>query len=358
MDEYTMPFLRDQPSTITSAMGNGYNGVADIWHQSPLITWDNPALTCMHEGIALGFAHNGWLTGSFNDDIDLNVSMLTLGYHGLGIGLPFLNASGKLGTTLDYGKQAQTDENGNQIGTFKAYENAQSYNASFNPVEFLRSYNKPYPTVFNKLDFALGLSFNAIHSELGPGNGGNDGKTDTYTQDAGLIMHYKDALAQKLVCEATFGYKLYNLGNQYVAYVGDNHNNPVGINQVVGLGFSASIPLTEAFKNEPIAPFVGENLFACRLLTSTNMPTHSSPEIAIGSEIGFLDTIFGRVGYFNDRDGNIKGITYGAGLSLHYEDVFGVEINFANFPGGLLDSRQHSFDFMAKVDLLKLIAKP
>jgi len=92
-----------------------------------------------------------------------------------------------------------------------------------------------------------------------------------------------------------------------------------------------------------------------RLLASTNYIRGESPENSVGAELGFLDTVFGRVGYYDDRDGHVTGFTYGAGINLHYSDFIALETNYANFMGGELVDRQSSWDFMVKYDLLQLV---
>lgn len=49
IEKIVFPITQDQISSINKAMGLGYIGVADIWHQSPLMAWDNPAIPAMQE---------------------------------------------------------------------------------------------------------------------------------------------------------------------------------------------------------------------------------------------------------------------------------------------------------------------
>jgi len=361
ISENTMVFLQIQPSSVSRALGYGFNGVADIWHQNPLIAWDNPALPALHEGIAVGYAKNQWFKGSGIDDMYYDSGMLTIGYKGFGMTLPSYNDTGEFGNTIDFGEQEQTDEMGNVIGTFHSSETAGCYSISFNPLGYLRSTYGKRSEFMDKFNFGLGISYVDLVSDLGPGTGGTedaiDGKVNTHIFDAGLIMSFRDKLADLFIGEASFGYKRSNLEDKYVTYINDEQKDPIGQNDIYGIGLGVSLPVHSFFPAESALSNWTENLFTIRFLASQNSSETISTEKSKGFEFGLLDTVFFRTGDFDDHEGSIEGNTSGYGVSLHYADLFALDYNHAEFPGGDLVNKQESEDFMLMLNLMKLIGE-
>ncbi len=356
VSEATMIFLQIQPSSISRALGYGYNGVADIWHQSPFIAWDNPALPSLHEGLAVSYTKDNWLKNSGVEDLYFHSGMITFGYKGLGITLPSGNNYGELGTTIDYGVQEIMDEMGNTIGEFSSYETARCFSASYNLLSYLRQTTPDYPDWYNNFNLAAGISCIDIDSDLGPGTGATDadidGSVNTQIFDVGLIMSYKDQLADNFTGEVSIGYKQFNLIDEHVSYINDEQKDPIGQNKIFGIGLGASVPLKNIVEEGNGLLNWTENCMTLRVLTSQNFSKIHSEVKSSGVEIGVFDTFYYRIGNFSDPDGEIKGTTSGFGLNLHYADVIALEFNSAEFPGGYLVDIQKSTDCMLMVDLI------
>jgi hypothetical protein len=360
ISQNTMVFLQIEPSTIIRGMGYGFNGVADIWHQNPAVAWDNPALPSLHEGVAVSYSKTRWLWGSGIDDMYYNSGMLTLGYKGFGVTLPSYNDSGEIGNIIDYGEQEQTDEQGNVIGSFSASETAGCYSVSFNPLGYLRSTYEDRSELMDKFNFGIGFSCIDIVSDIGPGGGESEvnvPRVKTQIYDAGMIMSVRDKLADKLVGEASIGYKRFNLGNKYVTYINDAQKDPIGQNNVFGVGLGISLPTISFIPAEYGMANWAENLLTLRFLASQNSSKILSIEKSKGIEVGLLDTFYYRVGDYDDHEGHVEGNTEGYGVSLHYSDLFAIEYNHAEFPGGELVNTQESEDYMLMLNLMKLFGE-
>ena len=118
--EFTGIFTIINPSATTIAFGN-QSGTAYIWGNNPLNSWSNPALLAYNDGLSWGWSHDQWFE-SVISDMYFNSSYLSYANQNYSILVPMLNASGKLGTTFDYGKQEAYDVHGNLIDTFHSYE--------------------------------------------------------------------------------------------------------------------------------------------------------------------------------------------------------------------------------------------
>jgi len=61
-----------------------------------------------------------------------------------------------------------------------------------------------------------------------------------------------------------------------------------------------------------------------------------------GGEFSYLNLLSLRLGYIYDREGEIEGVSYGAGL-YYTQDKFRVDVDFAMQPGGDLQDFNRTF---------------
>ena len=192
-------------------------------------------------------------------------------------------------TFISYGTFSRTGENNpNVIGTFESFDVAASlsYGASLT----------------NRLKG--GLSAKVIYSRLadqGAGEERGSGTSTGFALDGGLLFHASPSL--------TLGAALTNLGPK-MTYIDAAQADPLPTNLAVG--FAYKLKQTDYFRWLVTAE-------ANKL--TPNMNSSFSQELKEvvwngGTEIVYANIIAGRVGYIYDREGQIKTITLGAGLSL------------------------------------------
>ncbi|MCK4339022.1 MAG: hypothetical protein KAW87_03420, partial [Candidatus Cloacimonetes bacterium] len=169
LSEFTCIFTMFNPSATNIAFGLE-SGTANIWDRNPLGVWSNPAKLGYYNGFAYGNTHDSWLEG-FIKGIYHDSSYLTFGWNGVGILLPFVNNSGRFGTTLDYGEQEAYDAEGNPFIKFNSYETNSKYAVGINCIELTSRILKNIPQLRNMKQYAelsFGYSLDYIVSGLCP----------------------------------------------------------------------------------------------------------------------------------------------------------------------------------------------
>lgn len=346
-----MWFMHFSPSAINQAMGSGYVGVADVWHSSPLIAVDNPAMPALHEGIAYGYVQDRFLEGAPGTNWYRYSGMLSMGYQGIGILLPAVNPYGNFGTFFDYGGMNTTSEEEFGAGyRYHAYESTRSYGISFNPFEYKRSRDAQFATQYAGLDASVGLTYSRVYSNVFASlQPPSDWECKENILELGLLAHGKQPLASWLVLEGSLGFHKYNLTNAVVEYTDSLGTTPWGQNNVYGAGMAVSLPLAAAIGTNPLSDWV-ENLFTVRALADKNVSHDFGCSTSTGMELGMLDSIYLRWGYCDENAGDWSGSTRGIGLSLHRRGVGSIEANYAEFPNAHWPGDQHGWDVMLQID--------
>lgn len=356
LTETVMPFTTLQPSTITRAMGYGYAGVADAWHVSPLIASENPALPALHEGIAFGFTDNQRTETEYFDKDRYTSSMITLSYHGIALTLPWINSSGRFGTYGNYVSSPQTYEiKSNDHG----YYTSQQYGLSVDIYRYLKKAMPQCTKCNGNLDILAGMSYNAL-SEYMSYEPYSYAKTavieeQTHAINAGLLMKYTTTLGNNWNIEGSFGYQKFNIGSQEVTY-SDNSKLPLGNNDIIGAGALVSIPTSNVMPEAVFLNQWSKNFITGMVLASSNFAgKYNIDEFTNGGlELGFLDTVYLRGGYYGMQRSDQKGFTRGIGLKLHYYDIATFECNYAKYPEEEYKPEEQSWDFMLSFDALKI----
>jgi hypothetical protein len=348
VSQYSCMYLAIEPSSLNRALGMN-TGVVDIWHNSALLAYANPALPALHEGVSYGWSKNQWLKGSGIDDLYYHSALLNLGWKGIGLTLPAIDEYSKLGIDMDYGTQVQTDEYGNYIGIFDCEEDANVFGVAVNPLTVIRNSN-PDNKLPAGLEFALGLNYVRIKSDLGPALGLAEGvpyeAKKAHSFDFGVVASYEYNVQDYLNLQGVIGLALFNLTNSKISYIDADQADPVYRQNNTGFAVSASLPALPYLKDvsQPQLIFF-ENLLSLRYLTSIQGDYGDDKNIlGHGLELGFLDTFFIRDGYYDDASGYISGKTRGWGINLHYRDLVSYTYNEATYPGGELIGSQKSHD--------------
>ncbi len=267
---------------------NGMGGAGVALGDEPTgMTWWNPA--------ALGFVKkpglqltSAKLVPGLADDVSYN----QLGYvhpmegwGGLAISLAFLS----------YGSSTQVNEEGQELGTFDSYEASSgiSYGTQLLP------------------NLAIGASVKYIHIQLAPSN--LQGTASAFGFDLGALYKLEGARLR-------FGTNLQNMGPS-VVFINEDQASPLSRNLKVGAAWDALPPGN-----------LGITLasdFNQSLVTSDFQVWNSGGEVRFGTTTSGGDErigIAGRMGWYSDPLGDIKGLTYGVGfvwsrLALDYGSI-------------------------------------
>ena len=301
-----VPFLLIGPNSRFAAMGETGTAIAD---DATAMHWNPSGLAFQQDDkTEINFTHSPWLAG-------LNISDLFYDY--LAAKRYFKSLRGTLGIDLTYlniGTIIQTDEFGNNLGSYKAYEFA-----------FAAAYTTKVTD-----DLGLGVTARFIYSNLSSVKVANESTSGTaYTTSFDLSMLYRFSKGPKFIKNRfSFGLNLSNMGPK-ISYVDAAQADPLPTQLRLGLAY-------KIFKNEGNDLTVAADF--SKLLVNRKGPTDVDPfykafftswkggvseigksfQTSVGAEYwyGKPRLIALRAGYFyEDPDyGNRKYITLGAGI--------------------------------------------
>ncbi|TMQ67528.1 MAG: PorV/PorQ family protein [Candidatus Eisenbacteria bacterium] len=264
-----------QPGGRQNGMGAAGVALAD----DPSATWWNPA--------ALGFmTRNGFeltyaqLVPNLASDVTYNYLSYVhpmQGWGALGVGFVFLN----------YGQSEGRDESGNFTKNFGSNE--------FSPALYYGTQILP--------DFSVGAALKYIRIQLAP----NDFQGVGSTFGLDLASMYRIPAAK-----LSLGLNVQNLGPS-VAFVNEERADPLSRNIKTGFAW-------EAVSIKEYGLLVAGD-FNQSLVTSEFRTYHG------GVELRYSDQIAGRVGWYEDRLGEISDLTYGVGMSFK-----GLNVDWGSIP--------------------------
>jgi len=364
ISNYSMWFLTLEPSSINRGIGGDVIGSVNIWHNSPLTAYANPAVNAFREGVAFGFTRVPYKIPDLGIDYVYHASLASFGYKGISLLIPNLNANLQVGITLDSGLQELTDSQGNLIGQTETWDNAIVGGVAINPIEFVRFItNDQYP-ILNYFDLAYGVNSIYLDSYLGPGTGltETDATAQEWVNSIGSIARASYCYKNLVEVEAVYGLVHFNPQLKEVTYTGVEQSDPIWNHRNQGFAISGSIKaegVIEEILTGGIIPselIFCENLLSGRYLYSALDPMYNHREVikANGMELGLLDTFFLRQGYYEDKAGGISGGTIGYGINLHYKNLVRLSYNWARIPTALLRDHENSYDLNLNFDLLKM----
>lgn len=262
--------LGDRPTEATFAVGE------ELWFG----TGDN-VITQSRSQSEITLMHVKWLPELASDL-----------YYEFGSLVTHVNGLGTVGaniTFISYGEFSRTIEGGpTPVGTFESFDLATtvSYGTSLS----------------NKLKG--GLSAKVIYSRLsnqGAGAEQGSGTSTGFALDGGLLYHSSPRL--------TFGMAITNIGPK-MAYIDAAQADPLPTN--LALGFAYKLKQTDYLRW--LVTVEGN-----KLLPNTDGSIGQELKEVVwnsGTEIVYANIIAGRLGYIYDREGSIRTLTLGAGLSL------------------------------------------
>jgi hypothetical protein len=241
---------------------------------------DNNLVTKSRSQSEVTLMHAKWLP-ELAPDLYYDFASLVTHIDGLG------TVGGNI-TFISYGQFQRTGEGGIPLGTFESFDLAAtvSYGTSLT----------------NKLKG--GISTKIIYSRLadqGAGTEQGSGTSTGFALDLGLLYQHSSRL--------NLGLAITNIGPK-MAYIDAAQADPLPTNMAIG--FAYKLKQTDYLKWLVTAE-------GNKMLPSSNGSFSKALRAVVwngGTEIVYANIIAGRVGYIYDRDGQIKALTVGAGLSL------------------------------------------
>jgi hypothetical protein len=303
--ESAVPFLLIAPDSRNSAMGETGTGLIN---DATAMYW-NPAGLGFQNGVEVNVTHSPWLPGLGLGDLFFDY--LSGKYH-----IKKLNGTvGMSITYLNIGQIIQTDEFGNQIGEYQAFDGAVAVG---------------YGTRVIK-DLGVGIVARFIYSKLeGQQTVGNEkGKGIAYDMsfDISALWRPTNFKSKYLKDRVGIGFDFSNLGPK-VTYVDNAQADPLPSNLRIGLGYDLfktdfnNLTLTLDFSKLIVKRNGSESdpLYKAIFTSWTGgfNEVMKSFQTSVGAEYwyGKPKLIGLRAGYFYEdpNHGNRKFLTLGAGL--------------------------------------------
>lgn len=347
-------FLAIEPSSINLAIGGHDVGNVNIWHNSPLTSYSNPALGAFREGVSYGFTKFAWLK-----DTDLGMmyhaSMLNMGYKGLSITLPSYNLRDQDAIYFDQGLQDVLIPGEDDPVSFRFYDTAGVYGLAVNIFEIGDKYTSE-PFIKEHLALAIGLNYVDILS-YSPYNGKNISgiaKRRSHCWNLGTVARFNTEHELGIKFEGVLAYTNQNLFHNEFDY-GIEGTDPEEIwgRSNTGFALGANLKKDNAILDPGWELPFCDNLLSIRYMSSFSDDNKYKTK-GYGMELGLLDTFFIRKGRYENFKGEVDGNTYGCGIDIHYKDLVSLSWNYAAFPGGGLTDVQTSDDVNVNFDLLAI----
>ncbi len=367
ISEAAVIFLLIEPGSRAGAMGQAYVAQADDGFAS---YW-NPGALAFNRKSQVASMYSNWFGEVFNDIYYFHLA-----------GNKYSEDLGNIGfnfTYLTYGEQERTDEFGEVLETFMSYDLALATTYSYQLSQ----------------NTGIGLTFKFVLSDLAPEGQGNTeaderGQGMSYAFDFGvkhkgvdfgqiLVSPYNGALSlyngiaslagfnkaslskySIPVKKLDFGLNLQNVGPN-MTYIDESQSDPMPMNWRMGFSYRAlesqyNKLTINADMNKLLA---NDDPIYKRIFTAWTDDFNgredeegnqvddfasiqnfiNSIEIreiiwCLGAEYVYLDLLSLRTGYYADREGDVTGFAFGAGVHYTFNKEYLVGIDYAFQPGG------------------------
>ncbi|KPJ54360.1 hypothetical protein AMJ39_01130 [candidate division TA06 bacterium DG_24] len=304
ISEYGTIFLLIRPGARASGMGSAFAAVAD----DASATYFNPAGLAFLTEHEITYMYSQWLP-EFAPDL---YYMFSSYVHPLGE----WGVVGGNVTWLSYGKQVRTNEEGEELGEFYAYDIA------------------PAVSYGMKLSESVGVGANLKYiyshlADLGTGVEQGKGTGSSYALDLGIL--YKGPVPY-----LTLAGVLQNLGPN-ISYISPEESDPLARN--LRLGFAYRL-LDDEISRLTVAGEVTKVLVAL----GDDLGYEFDEAVKhVGAEYIYYDIFALRTGYVYDKIGRIQGPTFGVGFNVKF-----FMFDFAMEPGGEVQHDNKKFSLGAR----------
>jgi len=336
------------PSVRAAGMGRASSAV--FWGMEPN-GWSNPAL----------------LVPDLADDVHFTSKRVTAGFWGLGVLVAGRPIDGVGGMRLDYGETVATDAEGNPVGSFRSFEDIESFGAAVSGLEFsehvLRAFGKDVP-LSRWGDVSVGWAEKKTHVFFAPALVTLDGREAAglvITHDSGVLFRLTpynsidypgrlDGLDRvaSLRMDVSHGRSTLNYDDATISYIDEDQDDPILRTHRTGWGVRAAIglsPLTRralerrglGWLPDWISPLVQwgrawDRDLPMILDPDTDAHVTGSTIKNEGWEVTFANIYSIRRGRVEDPDGQIVGSTSGWSLGVQFMDVAGFSYDEATVP--------------------------
>jgi len=212
----------------------------------------------------------------------------------------YVEGWGMMGVYIDYlnnGQQTQTDEGGQVQGTFGSYEFSVgfAYGVKMTP------------------HLGVGVGVKYFRNELAPDSATQDrgsGSGSTWAIDTGLHYRVNDRVQ--------LGAALTNLGPD-ITFIDADQSDPMPLTLRLGVA-------TTAYQSEYMG-FLVVGDYLNSLVSQDNTQIYGG-----GVEWNYVESLFIRLGYKDDREGEIQDYTWGLGVDLTRWTGQSISMNYASVP--------------------------
>ena len=374
--------LQIDPSIRAAGMGRASTSV--FWDLDPN-DWSNPALLGYRRGIQFEHGHTQ-LVPDLASDVFFDSDRLTLGAYGVGVVLAGKPISGLGRTHLDYGMSEATTEQGEVIGTFHSWEDADAEGIGISLSSLAETVaGARRVSAWTRFgDVSLGIVKKSVDVELAPAWATGSGqaaraKADLY--DDGLLLRLTpynsldglgwssrlDSMLGPYIggfrLDVSRGWSALNRTEQRLNYGVMGQSDPLphvarrGVAVHVAVGLPAA--LRDALKAQhlgivarSLTPLVGWGKAWDREADRVN-PAWGEIKLD-GWELTLANVFTLRRGFINDRTGDIIDGTSGWGLGFHIGSSFAFRYDSATIPQAAPLVRVHRRGWMAMIDPLSI----
>ncbi len=307
------------PNAYSRSFGNIHNPSL-IWDQNPNSLRANPALLGFSNyDFSIGFMQDMWLE-KISDNYDFYESTISYYKNGIGFSLPFIN------TDADFGYVFSVD--GSDYQSSSNSEKNYTFSVAFNPFDYFDY--RPYG---NKWEAAIGLSntFSIFENSYGDADGFftnigivNTIRPFTFEDDKYMNIELVQAVTHT------------NLFDTEMKYKNDSDTFIRGL--LWGFSGKASIYSTEGTF---LSPFIDNYFSVMYAHAIEHLFDHGSIDVqdfhTNGLELGFLDTVFLRYGFYDDKEWSF--------IQRKKDDLFNAQSVGMGFKIGLKDYFSFTYDY-------------
>lgn len=366
---FTAIFVNINPSATDVAFGNNA-GAANIWNTNPLSVWSNPAKLGYHQNLSFGYSRDPWFDEIFDDVYHIS-SYISYGFNGIGVLMPAYSAKNRFGTVMSYGESEYTDEQGNLIGTYEAYDASSKFALGVNTVELLSNYygGELFNNILPYGDLSLGVSYEYIDTYIGAEDVSNSGISTIPETDTGHRLNYGligrispinttiegiDFINLDLV----LSYYFINPAKSTMKYRLDSEEGedelPWGRTDAWSVKLAITSDILKDIVEDDWFYKISPNLFSVYYSEDKIAYGDNEDVLGDGVEFTFLDIFSIRKGEYEDHQGKMVGETRGYGFRFNYDDIIEFQYNRSSFPGGGMQDRHKKWDIGFNADLIAL----
>jgi hypothetical protein len=332
------------PSITASGMGK--TAVAVFWSEEPN-DWSNPSLLGYQRGIRYSYGRTQ-LVPDLADGVFFTSHRIFVGFDGVGFSIAGKPVKGLGHMHLDYGVSEATDENGNVIGEFSVFEDIRQFGVGvsvFRALESLIAVGGGHaPDISRHVDISIGHAWKDVVVDVAPASinlGGLLATGEATEKDRGALLRVtpfgsvsRDATAgvSRARLDVAAGFSQRNYDDSQASHF---ESDPVLEERLVGGSARLTIPLPGG--SSPIWSFLTPEINLAGTWEDAryyegDVRIGTNEIIRTGQEVTLLGVVSLRHGFIDAESNTIQDDTWGIGVSLQYQGMFGARYDWAQIP--------------------------